>query len=422
MIASPPIDDNKPVGTIRETFRYSSFMRRAWYDLFNVLVLSGLAVALLPGWSKLGGGNQWDIANLLASPLLPATTGFLLAWRYGTVDLSLWATMGVSGLVAAGLICAGLSPTFSCLAGAATGLVVGVVNALLVHFIRRIPGVVLTAAVGGAILLGCWLVMDSRAVIVPERTFDAWVLAISDAHRDLVNEALEAEGKKTVTGQTLEGPLATLRMLIVFGAWAAVMVGLMIADAKTRNIPRPFARWWARPAGLIACGALAGISGVAWLIDQGRAPVPTRLVDALDIPIAVIMAGVFLLQGRGRTMLICVLLPVCLVLVNIWTQAIWPVTAHGYAMQLVLLGAMVVGIQTAFLWAMERRTWARPLAWVACGLSLAGLGLIASTTRLPYAQEKPLWITGLSTWLAGAVILTAVLIVTWRRAAPEDGA
>lgn len=406
------------MGTIRETFRYYAFTRRAWYDLFNGLVLSGLALALLPGWAKLGGGDHWDIANLLASPLLPATAGFLLAWRYGTIDLSLWATMGVSGLAAAGLICAGLSPAVCCIAGVVVGLAVGTVNALLVHHIRRVPGVAITAAVGGAILLGCWLGLDRQAVVVPNRTFDAWVLAISDAHRDMVNQALLAEGEKPVTGQTLDGPLATLRMLVVFGAWAAVMLGLMIADAKTLHIPRPFARWWARPAGLIASGTLAGVSGVAWLIDQGRAPVPTRLIDGLDIPIAVIMAGVFLLQGRGRTMLICVLLPVCLVLVNIWTQAIWPMTAHGYAMQLVLLGAMVVGIQTAFLWAMERRTWARPLAWLACGLNLAGLGLIASTTRLPYAAETPLWIAGLATWLAGAAMLTIVLIVTWRRA-PE---
>jgi hypothetical protein len=365
-----------------------------YYDLFVAGLLVMLSLLLLPAWKHLGGGSDLGVADLLASSMLPAAMGFLLAFRYGTVDLSIWVTRSLGGLVGAGLIHVGFSPALAVVGALLVGAAMGGINALLLSWIR-LPGWAVTAAVALIVLVGLSASIDQRQVQVPFDTFDDWVKSISDTMGVRPEE-------------NLLGPLLTIRMLIGFGAWAGVLLALMVADSLTPNTPRPFARWWVRSVSLIASGILAATSGICWLIDLGHTPVPSRLIDSFLIPVAVLLAGAMILQGRGRTMLAGIFLPMGLLLAFIWKQMILPITVAGYSVSLVLLGLMTVVAHYAWMWGLDHSRRGRILAWSAAALVLGAIGLVGYSAGMDFRDQalaRRIIYVGLGAWGVGSALL-----------------
>jgi hypothetical protein len=218
----------------------------------------------------------------------------------------------------------------------------------------------------------------------------------------------------------LIAPLVTLRMLIVSLAWSLTLVVLLVGDIRTAGWPRPFARWWVRPVSLIVSGSLAGVTGIAWLVDHGSTPVPGRLVDGLTIPIAVVLAGSVLLQGRGRTMLAGICLPLSLLLTQLWEQTIWPLSMMGYSIHLLALGALVLLAQLAFVWGLDNTRIGRLLAWAACVLSLVALGIVGATPLVGSLFAARPFLVSLCVWTAALGLLLASVSMTYRRRKIHD--
>lgn len=385
---------------LQEQFRYRAYHRRLFYDVYAVGVLVVLTVLLLPAWKMLGGGESVEVVSLLADPMMPAAMGFLLALRYGTIDMSLWANMGLGGVVGASLILAGLSPAWAIGGAIGAGMGVGAINALILARFH-IPGLLLTLLTGVACLAGMWALCPAGDMQIPENTFDPWVAYL-----------VESFGLEPDKGEQLIAPMATIRMAIVMIGWAGLLVVLLVADIKTAHVPRPFTRWWIRPASLIVSGGLAALSGVAWLIEHGRTPVPTRLIDGVGIPVGVILAGTLLLRGRGRTMLAGISLPVAMLLVHLWKQSIWPWSIQGYSITVVTLGVLVLGAQLAFVCGLDHPRKIRWGSWSACGLLLGGLFVIASTGWQEQLATQPRFFWGSVIASAGLVLLGGSYLAT----------
>jgi hypothetical protein len=314
---------------------------------YNAALMVGIGAVMLLGggdsqpgaWGDYGPESSALLIARLAPWSLPAAMGFLLAFRAGVIDLSIWAVMGLTGLVATAAMRAGAGATAALAVAGGMGLAVGGANAVLCHlakrFHRRIPAVLITAVLGAAILIVVNLAVTRQSLAVPADAFDEGVLRLAQVLAAATGTAQE----------DIASPLTTLRMLLCGLGWAAVLVALLAARSwKLAGRLRPGGR---RGLALTASGLLAGVSGYAWLMDSAAAPVPTRLIDGLTIPAAVVLAGGVVF--RGRTMLVGVLLPVAMLLTSLWRQGVMPMRADGYALNLLALMAVAMTFQAAVL-------------------------------------------------------------------------
>jgi predicted ABC-type sugar transport system permease subunit len=357
-------------------------------DLLMAALLLILAAVLLPAWDIARVDFLHMVAGQMASYLLLPAMAFLLALRCGAIDLSVWVTAGVGGVVAASLIRAGVSMPAAFAAAAAAGLALGVVNGLLVAF-AHVPSVAATAVVAVGAILATGQVVDSRVLVVPERAVDPYLLHGS-------------------------GVLA-VRVLIVAGVYAVALLGLIATDYAVWRRKLRLARRWSLLAALSASGVLAAMGGACFLIDNGSAPVPTRLVDDLRIPAAAVLAGGLFLGRRGRELLAGVSLPAALLIATIWRQKVWhlPAPGYGFALQLLVLTGMVIVVHVAFGRYVEARGTGRRLPVANVLMTLSGLALVAAAGNFPNGLWHDLFHAfGIAVWLSG----TAALVIGMRRA------
>lgn len=391
-------------------------------DLFVAGLLLGLAFLLVPAWestlptaspapltnqpqedvSPLGNGDdaiassyRRDVIGQMASAAMLAALGFLLALRQGAIDLSLWAVMGVGGVVAAWLINSGMSAWGAILLAGFLGAGVGLINALFVAGLR-LPSPLVTLLVGLGLIFGVGQLVESRDILVRPDAFDGWVR--------LVQVLLQVN--------TPAAPLLTMRMVLVAVAWAGVL-GVLLAryhlTLASSNAPEN--RRPALLAALVASGTLAGLAGGIYLLDQGYAPVPSRPIDDLVIPAAAILAGAAVLLGRGRTILACICLPVAVLMVKLWRQVAPPIRIAGLEASVLILAAMVVGLHLAVIWAISAwRARRQVLPIAAAGVMVAGLGLAAGGLRLSTAQAWETIKLAMVIWAAGAVLSLATVV------------
>ncbi len=372
--------------------------RSVYYDIFNAGLLFALAFLLLPAWRKMGSDYQLEVVGQMASPMLPAALGFLLVLRSKAVDLSIWAVMGVGGLVAAWLINMGVWPVWAFGAAVFVGGAIGLVSGLLTVS-TRLPSVIITAVIGAAIIGGMWAVDMPAAVEIPAGAFDSWVVKVSN----ILGSHLE-------TGMLLSAPMLTFRMLLVAGAWGTVMLIMLLSDMHVVTTQRMLSRRKKLLISLCASGALSALAGACWLMDYGQSPTPTRLVDDLTIPAAALMAGGMFLRGRGRTMLAGICLPIAMLVTSLWQQLVWPTQVMGYSRQMFLLVAMIIQVQLAFIWIFDCPRRQKRMSIAACGVSLLGLCALAYATRLESQNEWIQYIAGTGVWAIGCIAMAALMI------------
>jgi ribose/xylose/arabinose/galactoside ABC-type transport system permease subunit len=366
-------------------------------------LLLGLAFLLFPAWERTlpqpAGGPRsssyrQDVIGQLVSASMLAALGFLLAMRQGAIDLSIWAMMGLGGLLAAWMINAGHVPWVAFLVAVAIGAVVGGVNAFFVAGLK-LPSPLITLATGIGMVAVAGQLVGAREVMLRPDAFDGWVRGI---------QAL-------LDAKQPSAPLQTARMILVAGAWSVVLVVLLWRYHLTLSVNEDARR--RRPAllaALVASAALASLAGACWLLDHGRAPVPTRPVDGLVIPTAAVLAGAVVLVGRGRTILACICLPVAVLMVKLWRQVAPPVRNGGFDAAVGILAVMVVGLQLAGIWALSRRrggrAW-RPLATTV--VMLIGLGVAGWSLRYGGPAAWRGMKAGLGIWGLGAAASVATV-------------
>ena len=366
---------------------------RPWMqDMLCAALLLCVTVLLMPSygptWSWMlhpGPENQVEqmeyLANVVgqvASSYLLAAMAMALVLRAGGIDLSVWAVAGLGGVVAAWLIRAGVNPAWGLAGGAGAGLVVGACNAVLVLRLR-LPAVLVTLAMA-LVVVGVMHLGGIATVEVDQKAFDGWSYWPTP-------------------------PLLVGRMLIVLGAYAMVMMGLMNVPVMDQRGQRP-ARLSLGLA-LVLAGLVAGLSGGIWLMDRSTAPLPLRPIGDLRVIVAPLLAGAVLLGGSGRTLVTLMLLPLAMLAATAWRQEVLDLTAWGYNFQLVLLGAMVVVTHLAFSALTMRGGGNRTLAGGASALCAAGVLTVTSSSAGAGRLRMILMAAGLGAWLIGAVLLGA---------------
>lgn len=397
----------------------------AWVrDAIGVGLLIGLAAALSGRWGLDPEQFAPDRAvrgRMMSYYLLPAL-GLALALRQGAIDLSVWASAAVGGLVAAACVRAGTGLGVAALAGGVCGLSLGAANAAVVTFLR-VPSPVVTLVVAVAAVVVMQAVVDGRSLEVPEDATYDWHLT------KLVRYQAEDGGRPVVEREWL--PLAVSRMLFVLGVYAAAVMGLIAASGSARLGLRLPGRW-SLFASLCGSGLLASLGGVAWLVEHGSAPVLASPVGDLRIPAAAVLTGACLFSARNRSVLIALCAPVAMLVATTWRQHAWywDMTFAGYALQGLQLTAMVGIAHAAVRYAHGRPIgktvtgWKRRLPLLPA--ALAGAGLLtagASGASLPIGWVKLLYVSGSAlslaalAWLAGASPSTRRLLRRIRRGA-----
>jgi ribose/xylose/arabinose/galactoside ABC-type transport system permease subunit len=345
--------------------------------VLSVALLLILASVLIPSWDIARVNFLHMVAGNMAGFLLLPALGFLLCLRCGVIDLSVWATSGAGGVVAAVLILRGWPGPLAFAAGAATGLGIGLISALLV-VLARLPSLLVTPAVAMGVIWVLNHFVPGRAVEIPEFTFGAYM----DWH---------------------SSPALAIRVLSVAIVYLSVLLGLLMIDSAVwRGVV--FSRGASVFAALAASGLLAGLGGALWLIDNSRAPLPTRLIDDLRIPAAAILAGGLFLGRKGRELLAGMSLPAAVLLATIWQQKAWVMTSPGLGLtpQLLVLMAMTIAVHLAFGQYVEARGSGRRVPTLSVLLTVAGIALVAGAANFRAFWVHDLFhLAGVVVWLAG---------------------
>ena len=360
----------------------------AWRDLFCVGLLAALAAILMSAWDISESRYVSDFAGQMASYYLPPALGFMLALRFGAIDLSVWLSSAIGGLVALACIKAGTGPAAAALCAVAAGLALGAFNGVWIAK-ARMPGIIVTfiVAVAGTLLLR-WLV-GVREVHMPEHLLDSWAVVP-------------------------HVPLLFLRMLFVMFVYALTMAVLLTVDVMAVRGVR-INRRWGLFAAMCASGALSAAGGVCWVIHHGTAPILTRPIGDLRIAAAAILAGGAFLAGRTRTLLAGVFLPVALLVATVWRQEVWDLSAHGYALGVLVLIGMTVVIQIAGGGVGSSRGKGKILFSAVAFLAVAGLLILTAAVWAPnYAVRKAFHFAGVLVWLAGALGLLVLRLMRIR--------
>ena len=379
---------------------------RHWLGL---AIIVALTVILLPAWGLNSGLFPDDaverygrvtgvfdrlLGQLVSFYLLPAM-GFWLALRRGAVDLSVWAVSGLGGVAAAVLINAGVPMGAAFGAAILVGLAVGALNGYVAAF-TRLSSPAFTLLVAAVIVGALGLLTADRSVSVDDAQFGWWQEPGADDGEIVADPADRSREEKLTAPK--------VRMLLIACVYSFGMVVLLGWGIFSRR------RHWAdhdragRFAALAASGALAAAGGAFWLIDQGSAPVPTRLIGDLRIPAAALLAGGALWVGPGRALLSGLFLPVALLLAAAWRQEVTGLAwfrSSGYAVQTALLGGMLLTAHRALLDVLARRGARRAICGLSLALALAAIVATAAQALAPsYAAKHALAMTGLAAWAA----------------------
>ena len=364
-----------------------------------------------------------NVSGRMASVYLLPALGIVLCLRRGLVDLSVWAVMGLGGVLAAWGINAGLAPLPAILFSVAASSVPGALAAVAVLYLR-VPSAAATLVLAALIVLAFHLGTDPAGqagfyadldvpgpppgVEVASDAFAGWHIV----ERLEVPAAPSADGPAAPAAPrayvNVTRPLYVTRMVLVVSAYGLVVATLMVAGWIDPRQKRLRQRWGGAVA-LVASAALSALGGALWLLDHGAAPMPYRLVGELRVPAAAICAGAtFLAWGHHRNLLSVILLPGTLLLAGLWEMNVWDLPFRSYWLQTLVLAGGVGGVFYAFAEAFRTRRGQRA-AWPPAGLVLAGLLVVAAAGRW---QEPPgrLLCHGLGSalWLAGVAWAWAI--------------
>lgn len=402
-------------------------------DIAVALVLLALTAVLFPLWAggELRGLLPREFVSMVLGELfsvnLLAAMAFAIALRVGAIDLSVWAVSCGSGIVAARLLVAGAGPELAVLAAACVGLGAGIVNGALVAWLR-LPSIIITAIVALGVIFAGQLFVEGREVLLPAEAFSQWQLVQTvqvdprDGESKIGADTLPPLQPEQAH-QKIAVPLSVTQKLLVAGVFVAVMF-IVLAGGAVADTGVRIGRRGSIFGALCMSGVLAGIAGALWLVDSGRAPAPTRVVDDFRVVAAALIAGAVVLSGRGRTFRVCMMLPPAVLLATLWRQNVWPARIGGYWLQLPALIAIVLTVHLSARQAKGRK--GRHRLPPAC----AGVAALAALVLMGYspaasspAQRQLLQYAGAAAGACGAAALlwTAITSRKVKAVGSSDG-
>jgi predicted ABC-type sugar transport system permease subunit len=315
--------------------------------------------------------------------------GFMLALRCGAVDLSVWASAGLGGVVSAVLLGKGQPPAVAIAAGISAGAVCGLINGVLVAGLR-LPCPIISGLMAFGLIRWLGTRFPSGEIVLGDGALDGLLGGFQSVADWL--------GLPEVT-------LQAAAAIAVFVIYSVTMLVILNGEVVERHSERKFSERWRLLAALTASGALSAAGGVAWLVEHKMTPVPGRPVDDLVIPAAALLAGGLYLAGAGRTLLAGVLLPGALAVATGWRQEVLNLRSDflvGYPLQLVCLMAMVAIARYAMSCAAivgRRHGAALALAWG----SSVGIAVFAASVWAETPEARDIMhAAGGAMWLAGA--------------------
>ncbi len=281
----------------------------------------------------------------------------------------------MAGVVAAVLISRGTAAPVAFAAGAGVGLGIGLANAVGVG-LCGLPGPVVTFVVAEAAIWIAGSAVVERSVSVPELAFQGWLSWHSS-------------------------PMLAVRVLVVALVYLSALLGLLMIDyAVWRGVKFP--RRVSLFAAMAASGLLSGVGGVLWLLDNSRAPAPTRLIDDLRIPAAAILAGGLFLGRKGRELLAGMSLPVAMLIVTIWRQKTWNLPGLGLALQMLVMTGMTIAVHLAFGQYVAARGSRRKMPTISVLLTVSGITLVAAAANFDHRLVREVFhVAGIAVWLSG---------------------
>jgi ribose/xylose/arabinose/galactoside ABC-type transport system permease subunit len=389
----------RPVSTGNDSARDAV----GWGILAALAAVLAIPVFVSPPYEAVQQRFLSDIAGQLTSPHMLLAMGMLLALRCGAIDLSVWISAAIGGLVAAALINGGVGTGAALLGGVGAGAGMGALSGVAVT-LGRIPSVVATLIVALCAMWCAQAVWSGRSVAVEDSSFRHWHIAVQlHAGQDSPEGGPHVQQSTNGTADAAALPLSVTRMFLVAIVYSAVMLAMLAANAAAR------AGWRLSPrktlfVALCASGALSAAGGVLWLLEYGSTPVPTRPIGDLRIPAAVILAGSLCFAGRGRTLLAGICLPPAMLLATVWQQEVGIVLVEGYALHMLVLIAMCLAGQVAFVRSISPPGGLRWLRLAGSGLIVAGMLVFAAQASVRGAAARDGCETaGVIAWLGGTV-------------------
>jgi len=391
-------------------------------DSIGVGLLIALAAVMYPQWQVNDDFPRFltDIAGQMASFYLLPALGLCLALRCGAIDLSVWASAALAGLVTAWMINAGCHPAWAFAGACGAGLAVGAVNGSLVAF-ARLPSPIVTLVAALVIMWSVQGHVKGRQVAVPAKAFANWHLSGTAGEKAPIEPDPAGPAETDAMREWL--PIKVTRMLVIGLGYAAVMAGLLAADAASRRGVR-FGRRLSLFAALCASGLLCGIAGACWVIEYGNAPALTRPIGDLRVLAAPILAGAWFFGGRSRSLLAGLCLPVALLMATIWWQVVWAwnMELKGYSMQLVQLAAMLIAAHLAIAHLQSRRFRYRWLAAAGAALTVGGILVTAGIAWAgDFRAVAALYVAGLGLWGCGVSAIVVSRLLARRQLAAGEG-
>lgn len=433
--------------------------RPAWRDRAGLVFFVAMAVVVIGSlYETLPGPADASLAAFIrlisremASYYLLPALGMLVALRRGAIDLSVWAVCGFGGLVAAGLINAGVPPLWAMIIAGVVGAAVGLVSGLLTAMVK-IPSFIATPAVGAVLVVvmrigwpggqvriheyafGNWLVLPNATLLITRMLLVGSVYSVVMAAMMVSGWSLWRRydygqlGKLGISigvglGASLLAAVLVSRefagsrggsslgstmmegwaWIVGVGAALAGLVRLSLSPVGSGHLSRP------GPSLVLAMcvsGSLCAIGGVASLMDQSVAPVIRWPIEDLRIPLAAIIAGGAFWAGSGRSLLAGACLPTALLIAMVWWENGPQFTLGGYELQMVLLGVMVIVTQMALARATSSR-FGDAYCKAAAGLTACGTVVAASAVYYPISVHRGLVAVtaGAGVWLLGTILM-----------------
>jgi hypothetical protein len=327
----------------------------------GLLVL--LALVLVPGWA----GREYTRRMLLSSEMLLALA-FLLALRWGAVDLSVWMVSDLAAALATWLLGHGYPADVAIAASLLTGAAVGALNGLVVARLRG-PAPLVTLVTAVVVMFGLRAAVGHGGLSLPD----------ANAPRLL----------------TPFDPTMSAALL----AYVLVLLVLMVLSVS--RVGRDIGRRWGLALALTASGLVSAAGGICWLVDHSSAPVASVPIGELRVPAAAVLAGGALLAGPRRAVLSVLCLLPALLVATVWRQQAAAAWAGGYFLHVGGLLVMAVGCHVMLKSALTPS--ARWTAWLWALMAVGGLLLVALTARSDVPGERTLLAAA-----GGGVFLAAV--------------
>jgi len=380
---------------------------RPWLrELLGAWLLIAVTLVMLASWGVDEQRHLKDVVGEMYSFYLMLAVAFTVALRQGAVDLSIWATAALGGVIAAATGHAGGGPGIAFLASGLVGCCVGALNGLVVTK-GRVPSLVVTFISGLAVAWALRAAFETDVYRAPDGMFSTWLAMIPAGFRDA---SWPWSGR----------PPFVLRIVLVIVIYTAVNVAALaiyVAGPVFAGRSRKHRQALLLCGSLAASGALAGLAGAVWLAERGSTPVPSRVLGDLRVPAAALLAGACLFAGRGRALLALVALGPATLAATVWRVEVAHLSVGPFHLQVVLLLGMTIVAQLAITHVANARRDRIAFAAMPTGLTFHGIVVFAIAAMADgLAFRRICQVGGLAVWLVGA----ALLVISYRLAAKSS--